>query len=159
MRRTLGWGVTVAIVLFSGAAAACPVGDDFTRPVVQGVSFQATQLLEQAADLEASAEALDVSARTADRQAEMFANRARILRNQATLVTVSDRGNVLAVASELSARARSERERAMADRAEASELRMQARSMRNRAAQLVRVNQGGGWRGKSVRDVAIDRAI
>jgi hypothetical protein len=99
-----------------------------------------------------------MSAMTADRQAEMFANRARMLRNEATLVTVADRGNVLAMASELAARARAERDRALADRAEAGQMRMQARNLRLRAAQLVRVN-GGGWRGKGVRDVAPDRAI
>jgi len=157
MRTSLFAVITVGLTFMTGIAAACPIGanDDFSpppvkKPVVQNVSFQASQLFERAAAFETAATSRDASAAALDRQAETLAQRARVLRNQASFVPVADRSSVLAVADELSAKAAADRSRASQERAQAAELRVQARALRERAVQLVKGGSGGGWRGRGV---------
>lgn len=148
---------TVALVmtLSTGAAMACPVGNNGEeqprRPVVQNVSFQASELFERAQQLEAAAASRNRQAIAFERDAETLANRAGILRNQAQFVAQSDRSSIVALADDLAARASAERSQAAEERAQATELRASARTIRERAMQLVRNNNGnGGWRGRPV---------
>lgn len=144
-----------AVTVAAGpVASACPVGADDVRPnprpVVNNVSFQASELFERATRMETAAASREDDARARDQRADTLMNRARIIRNQASLVSFSDRQSMQAIADELTIRASEERSRASEDRAQASSLRMQARSLRERAVQLVRLengNGGGGWRG------------
>jgi hypothetical protein len=162
MKRWLFGTFTAITVLATaaGTAAACPRGEGDTRPVrpiVDNVSFQASELLERAARMDGAAMSREQSARTKEMQADALANRARALRSQVSLVGFSDEQDVLSIADELALRAASMRTRAAEDRAQAIGLRMQARVLRERAAQLVRVGNGGrNWRNKRgpVRDFA-----
>ena len=154
MKTWIFRSVALVMMLSTGVAMACPVGgnDEFSRPpprpVVQNVSFQASQLFERAQQLETAAASRDRQAIAFERDAENLANRARILRNQAQLVSLGDRPSLVALADDLSERASSERSQAAEERAQASELRVSARTIRERALQLVRGNGGGGWRGR-----------
>jgi hypothetical protein len=155
MKTWIFRGVALAMTLSTAQAMACPVGSGGDnqpppkRPIVQTVSFQASELFERAQALETAAATHDRSAQASERDAETLANRARILRNQAALVNAADRANIFAAADELSARASSSRSIAAEDRAQAADLRIQARTIRERAVQLVRVNNGGGgWRAR-----------
>lgn len=153
-----------AVTVAAGpTASACRVGGDDIRPqrpVVNNVSFQASELFERATRMETAAATREDDARVRDQRADTLMSRARVIRNQAALVSFSDRQSMQAIADELTIRASEERSRASEDRAQASSLRMQARSLRERALQLVRLENGGGrggWRGKgggSVRDFA-----
>jgi hypothetical protein len=156
MKTWILGALALALTISGSAARACPIGSnegDSRRegrrpPVIQPVSFDASELFERAQELETVAGAQERAAVVHDRDAETFANRARILRNQAALVSVADRSSIFAMADELAARAASARSQAFAARAQAAELRLQARAVRERAVQLVRQNNGGGggWR-------------
>jgi hypothetical protein len=152
MKTWIFRAVALAMTLSTAQALACPVGnaDPPKRPVVQNVSFQASELFERAQQLETAAAGRERSAQAAERDAETFAGRARILRNQAALVNVADRASIFAAADELSSRAASSRAIAAEDRAQATDLRVQARATRERAVQLVRAGNGGGggWRAR-----------
>lgn len=154
MKTWIVGALAVAMTVSASLAMACPVGSSDPpprRPVVQNVSFQASELFERAQQLESAASSRERQAAAFDRDAETLANRARILRNQAALVSVSERSSIFAVADELSTRAAISRSQANEERSQAGELRLQARAVRERAVQLVRVgNGGGGWRGPSV---------
>jgi hypothetical protein len=163
MRKIAMIGVVAALGVLApalaggktGVAEACPVGGDGIRPnprPIQNVSFQASELIERAMRLESEAAAREQSARALAEQAELLQSRARRLREQLVFVNVADRPGLMSAAEELSLRAADDRAEAMRERSEASELRMQARSMRDRAAQLVRINNGngGGWRKRPV---------
>ena len=82
--------ITLACMMIGGTAAACPVGAGEgsrpTRPVVQNVSFQASELLERAKRLESAASSRDLQARALEQEADSLSSRARVLRNQAGLV-------------------------------------------------------------------------
>lgn len=127
---------------------------------VQNVSFQASELLERATQLESAAATHSTRARTAEQNAETLSNRSRILRVQATQAGIapSDRADLLALADELLVRAADDRAVAASEQASATRLRLQAQSLRSRAIELVRVTPGGGgggWRrGTSVPTVA-----
>jgi hypothetical protein len=134
-----------------GMALACPVGNDDnvrpTRPVLQSVSLQASELTERASRLESLASTHDIQARALEQEAETLTGRARALRNQAGFVNVSDRSSILAIADELSLRAANDRIRAAEERSQAQELRFEAQNLRQRAIALVRGGGGsGGWR-------------
>jgi hypothetical protein len=157
MRKVAIIGVVAALGLLvpalaggkKGVAEACPVGGSGVRPIprpIQNVSFQASELVERAMRLESEAGVREQSARALAEQAELLQSRARRLREQVVFVNAADRPGLLTAAEELSLRAADDRAEAMRQRTEAGELRMEARSMRARAAQLVRVNNGGGWR-------------
>lgn len=153
MKTWIFAALALAMTVSTSAAMACPVGNNNEppprKPVVQNVSFQATELFERAQQLETAAANRERQAAAFDRDAETLANRARILRNQAALVAVSDRSSIFQVADELSARASLSRSQASEERNQAADLRVQARSVRERAVQLVRLgNGGGGWRGR-----------
>lgn len=155
MKTWIFAALALAMTVASGAASACPTGSvDLPprKPVVQNVSFQATQLFERAQELETAAASHERSAAALERDAETFANRARILRNQANLVALSDRASITAVADELSIRASTSRQQASEERASAASLRVQARAARERAVELVRLGNGGGggWRGRPI---------
>lgn len=159
MKQWVFAAATLAITLSTGISAACGVGEAPRRPVVHGVSFQVSELVERATALESEATSHEQSAAAFDRQADLLASRVRLLRNQAVLVSTMDRGNLLAVAEELAARMADERQQASEERSQASSLRQQARRIRERAAELVRVN-GGGWRGRPVpKSSVVDRVI
>ena len=152
MKTWIFGALALAITVSTSAAMACPVGNNNEppkRPIVQNVSFQASELFERAQQLETTASARERQAAAFDREAETLANRARILRNQAALVALSDRSSIFQIADELTARASLSRSQASEERAQAADLRVQAKSMRERAVQLVRLNNnGGGWRGR-----------
>lgn len=155
MKTWMFGALALAMTLATGVSSACPTGgnvDPPRKPVVNNVSFQATQLFERAQQLESAASSHDRSASALDRDAETFANRARLLRNQAnfTQVSFSDRQNLVAVADELSLRASTARAQATEERQLASNLHAQARVARERALELVRVGggTGGGWGGR-----------
>jgi hypothetical protein len=152
MKSWIFGALALAITVSTSAVMACPVGSDNQPPPrprpVQNVSFQASELFERAQQLETAAATRDRQAIAAERDAETFAGRARILRNQANLVSSVDRSSITALADELTARAASSRSQAAEDRAQAADFRVQARSMRERAVQLVKGNNGGGWRGR-----------
>jgi hypothetical protein len=154
MKTWIFGALALAMTVSTGVAMACPVGNNGDvpqpprRPVVQNVSFQASELFERAQALETAASSRDRQALAFERDAENLTNRARILRNQAQLVSSTDRSSIVALADELAARASLSRSQAAEERTQASDLRVQARSMRERAVQLVRNNGGGGgWRG------------
>jgi hypothetical protein len=156
MKTWIFGALALAITVSTGAAMACPVGNNGEfeaprrKPVVQNVSFQASELFERAQQLETAASSRERQAVAFERDAETFANRARILRNQAQLVSSTDRSSILALADDLTSRASLSRSQAAEERVQAADLRVQARSMRERAVQLVRVGNGGGWRGRPV---------
>lgn len=176
MKRWL-FGTFTAITtltLAAGTAVACPVGGDgerpvrpIVRPIVDNVSAQTRMLVEQAGRMENAAMTREQSARTREMRADTLAKRARMLRlqvigdqvDQASLVGFSDEQDVLSLADELAIRAATMRSRAAEDRAQASGLRMQARVLRERAAQLVRVGNGRGWRTNNKRVPSRDLAL
>jgi hypothetical protein len=152
MRSWIFGAITLACLTIGASAAACPVGE--ARPPrprpIQNVSFQVSEMLERASNLESAAAVREDSARALERQVETFMSRARALRSQAQLVNVSDRRSILEIADELADRAAADRARAARERAQASELRLQAATLRQRAIQLVRLETGtgsggGGW--------------
>ena len=152
MKTWIFGALALAMMVSTSAVMACPVGNNQEpprKPVVQNASFQASELFERAQQLESAASSHERQAVAFDRDAETLANRARILRNQAALVAVADRSSIFQAADDLSARASASRSQASEERAEASDLRVQARAIRERAVQLVRVNNGGGWRGRA----------
>ena len=131
MKSWIFGAITLSWLAFGGAAIACPVGNGEgairpTRPVVQNVSLQASEMIERASQLESAASSRDVTARAFEQEADTLSSRARILRNQAGLVNVADRSSILAIADELSLRAASSRTRAAEERAQASDLRIEA---------------------------------
>ena len=155
MKTWIFRAVGLAMMLSTAHAMACPVGNGGgvqqppKRPIVQTVSFQASELFERAQQLETAASTRDRAAQASERDAETLGNRARILRSQAAQVNAADRATIFAAADELAVRAASSRSLAAEDRAEAADLRVQARTLRERAVQLVRVgNGGGGWRAR-----------
>ena len=99
MKTWIFRGVALAMTLSTAQAMACPVGNQGDvqrppkRPIVQTVSFQASELFERAQQLETAAASHERSAQASDRDAETLANRARILRSQAALVNVADRAS------------------------------------------------------------------
>lgn len=154
MNNWIFGALALAMTVSTGAALACPVGigDDrppVRKPVVQNVSFQASQLFERAQQLETAASSRERQAVALERDAATLANRARVLRNQAKLVSFADRSSIVAIAEELSVRSSISRSQAAEERAQAADFRSQARSMRQRAVRLVKGgNGGGGWRGR-----------
>ncbi len=158
--------IMAGLVATGGSALACPVGvgrgpQPKPRPV-QNVSFQASELIERAARLEAVASSSEQSARAFEREANALSGRARLLRDQASRVNASDRASVLALADDLSSRAEGDRVRAADERARASELRLEARGLRDRATRLARFGgegEGGGWRRRAVRSTSALPAV
>lgn len=155
MKTWIFRGVALATILSTAQAMACPVannGDPPRRPVVnnvQNVSFQASELFERAQQLETTAASRDRSAASFERDAETLTSRARSLRARAALVNGADRASVLALADDLAARAVSSRALGAEQRAQAVGFRSQARTIRERAVQLVRVGNDGGWRARA----------
>jgi hypothetical protein len=174
MRIGIIGAITTFCVAFSftlvgaRAALACPTGGEGIRPQVnvrpiQNVSLQASEMLGRASRIEAVAASHEMSARELERDAQNLLSRAQIVRNQATLVSVADRPSVLNIVDELVDRAESERIQAASERTQASELRATARALRERAAQLVRLNGGGGggWRNRTAlpSEASVDRSV
>lgn len=164
MKNMFIGAITLACMTIGGAALACPMGNGGTgarptRPVVQNVSVQASELLERARRLESAASSHDAVARALEEEAATLSNRARILRNQASLVNVSERAGVLDVADELALRAADDRSRAAEDRAQASELRAQAQTLRRRAVALAGGGNGGGWRRTTATPLPSERGV
>ena len=156
MRIKLFGAITLACSLLGGAAMACPVGENVPPPrprPVQNVSLRVSELIEQATRFESAAAQKDRNAMALEQEAESLAARARNIRNEAQFVSVSTRGDLIAVADELAMRAQNDRSRAANERMTASEFRTQARSFRAQAAAL-QGNGGGGWRKGPVRDFA-----
>jgi len=139
--RILALGAAVVVVATTLAAAstalACGDDRDDVSPVVQPVS-----LLQQASRMDVEAVSFEQSAAVARRQARMLDARAARMRGAATGAPWRLRGQLLAQAAELSARAEQERADAMAEAQRAASLRAEAGVLRLRA-------RGGrpGWRG------------
>lgn len=151
----------VCVASEAGEALACGTGAEVVpRPKpkpVQQVSFpqEASTLFARASELDSAASTRERNAIAFDAEADTLTARARSLRNQAQLVSLTtDRENILEIVDELLERAQLGRSRATAERVRASELRAEARVLRDRANQLVRVGNGGGWRGGPKRPTA-----
>ncbi len=133
----------------SHPAGACgPERVDDMDFAVPPPADRVTQLLQEAARLDARARDLDGNAGALERGAETLALRARELRNLALGQGDFDRARLVAQANQLSAQAALRRASAQESRAEAEQLRLSARETRQRAARLA----GGGmrprpWRG------------
>jgi hypothetical protein len=135
----LAAAAAVATTLASASSAfAC--GDD--RDDVSPVVVQPVSLLEQAARMDVEATSFERSAATVRRQARMLDARAARMRNDAAGAPWRMRGQLLAQATDLEARAEQSRADAMAQEQRAATLRAEANAMRVRA-------RGGrpGWRG------------
>jgi hypothetical protein len=134
----LGAAVVVVTTLASAPTAlACGDDRDDVSPVVQPVS-----LLEQAARMDVEATSFERSAAAARRQARMLDARAARMRTEAASAPWRIRGQLLAQAADVEARAQQSRSDAMAQEQRAASLRAEANVLRVRA-------RGGrpGWRG------------
>jgi hypothetical protein len=134
----LGAVVVVATTLASAPTAlACGEDRDDVSPVVQPVS-----LLERASRMDVEAASFERSAAAVRRQARMLDARAAKMRTEAAGAPWRVRGQILAQAADLEARAEQSRADAMAQEQRAATLRAEAKVLRVRA-------RGGrpDWRG------------
>ncbi len=146
--------ILAAVTVFGAAfvaqpASACsPSGErvediDFAQP-----PDPVTQLLQEAARLDARARQMDQTAVSFERTADNLASRAREVRNLAFTQAELDRARLLAQANQLSAQAAVNRASAQERRAQAGQLRVSARETRDRANRLAGGNpRPRPWRG------------
>ena len=123
--------LTAAPLLAAPAALAC--GDDFNKTVVIDridLNNEASQLIKQANELDASAASSETSATSLDKQADTLMTRVRSLRQLASQISDPGRSEMLVRAAGIEAQANSGRSRARDLRRHATELRNSARELR-----------------------------
>ena len=131
------------------AQACSPSGERVDDVTFAQPPDRVTQLLQEAARLEARARQVVESAVSLERTADNLAARAREVRNLAFAQGDLDRARLLAQANQLSAQAAVSRASAQERRAQAEQLRVSARETRDRAVRLAGGNtpRPRPWRG------------